>query len=101
MAAKVEGIKIFVNGKSQSVSVKNNKLTETIKTTAPFQLAALLCLPFRGWLDDVRIYNRVLKPEEVNTLSGIANLAIVAIPADKRTDDKKLTSRNISARIMP
>ncbi|MBI3417352.1 MAG: DUF1553 domain-containing protein [Verrucomicrobia bacterium] len=87
---KAEGIKIFVNGKSKEIEKRTDKLTESIAPKSPLRIGKRnSALPFNGVIDDVRFYNRALAAGEIEHLASIANLAIVPIAADKRTDEQK------------
>ena len=89
-SSKGAGVKVYVQGKSQSLEIKTDKLSDTIRNQAPLQIGkSFYAFPFRGLIDDVRFYNRVLTPPEVEGLAISPNLAIVATPPDKRTDEQK------------
>ena len=90
-SGKAAGLKLYVNGVAVKVAVKVNGLTGTIKTDAPFSIGRRggAGAPFTGRVDDLRIYERSLSAAEIASLSGGARLAIVSIPADKRTPAQK------------
>lgn len=90
-SSKAGGLKIFINGKPADLDVTHDKLTGTIKTTGPAHVGrrnpgAL----FRGMIDEVRIYDRQLSPDEVAMVARIdAVRAIAAVPAEKRTPEQQ------------
>ena len=87
-----EGLKVYINGAVQETNIEANNLKNTIKTTVPFQLgqrnnsARIEHIA----MQDVRIYERVLKSSEVETLArSNRTLAILKKPADQWTDAEK------------
>jgi hypothetical protein len=114
-SAKAEGIKVYVDGVPQTVDILANSLKGTTRTKVPLKLAqrhASLRLNRLG-LSDLRLYRRVLAPEEIAQLQGAALLARVsALPEKQRAgaeQEKLLTwwlrqfdesSRALSAKII-
>ncbi|HEV7869499.1 MAG TPA: DUF1553 domain-containing protein, partial [Chthoniobacteraceae bacterium] len=80
---------IFVNGKAIPTKTDKDKLTGTMKTTAPFRIAMRGGVNYTGRVDDLRVYPRALKVNELAQLGGGPDLAIAAIPAEKRTPEQK------------
>lgn len=83
--AKASGVKIYVDGKITETESDDKKLTETIKTTVPLTIAHRSdgdVVKGVG-LQDVRIYERALKAEEV---AGIARNTRAAWLAGKSGD---------------
>ncbi len=69
-SAKAAGLKIYVDGKAQPVETLRDRLS------APFHSAASLDLgnkslgnPYKGSIDDLRIYSRLLSEEEIDHLA--------------------------------
>lgn len=92
-SAKEQGVKIYINGVLQeSRQVQANTLKGSIKTTAPFRIGRRsngATLNNHG-LQDLRVYQRVLTPSEVETLRYGSHAAwVLSKPADKRTDAEK------------
>jgi hypothetical protein len=83
-----DGVKIYLDRAAQEVEVAANSLKNTIRTEVPLKLAQrntgarlddLL-------LQDLRIYDRALSPEEVAGLNGATRAAfLVAKPPEGRT----------------
>lgn len=88
-SGKAAGVKIFVNGKAIPTKTDKDKLTGTMKTTAPFRIAMRGGVNYTGRVDDLRVYPRALKVNELAQLGGGPDLAIAAIPAEKRTPEQK------------
>ncbi|MCC2672971.1 MAG: Planctomycete cytochrome, partial [Armatimonadetes bacterium] len=92
-SSKAKGVKIYVNGKPADLDVTHDKLTGSIRATTPAQIGrrnpgAL----FKGMIDEVRIYDRALAPDEVGLVARIdAVRAIVATPVEKRSPEQKTT----------
>jgi hypothetical protein len=62
----VSGLKIYIDGNSQTVSVGANSLTGSIVTSAEFKIGERTSgFPFVGSLDDLAFYNKVLSVAEV------------------------------------
>ncbi len=83
-----KGVKIYIDGAAQDVNVAADTLKNSIRTEVPFKLAQrntgarLDNLA----LQDLRIYGRVLSPEEVAALASVTRAAyLVALPAEGRT----------------
>ena len=65
-SSKGEGLKLYVDGKRQEVDITNNHLTGTTITARPLRIGRRTDgAPFKGLIDEVRIYDRELNVEEV------------------------------------
>jgi mono/diheme cytochrome c family protein len=90
--AKAAGTKVYINGVAQETNVEADALKSSIKTAVPLKLAQRNTT---SRLDDVsiqdmRLYDRTLSPEEVARLAGGTRAAwLLAKPADQRTDAEK------------
>jgi mono/diheme cytochrome c family protein len=82
---KASGVKIFVNGKIAETDADDKKLTDTIRNTVPLTIAHRSdgAVVTNVGLQDVRIYSRTLKAEEV---AGIARNTHAAWLAGKTAD---------------
>ncbi len=94
-SGKAAGVKIFVNGRAVPVKAEKDKLTGTIKTSAPFLIGQRGGVTFNGRIDELHIYPRALKSSEVALLAGGPDLAIAAIPEAQRTPEQKTKLRKI------
>ncbi len=84
--SKAGGLKIYVDGQSRSSETATDKLTGTIRTTAPLLLGGRLNFaPLSGSIDDVRFYSRRLDAAEVAALAADAPVAIARQPQNTRT----------------
>jgi hypothetical protein len=90
-SGKAAGVKMFVNGQLEKTQVRIDKLTGTIKTSAPFSIGRRgdAGPAFTGRVDDFRLYRRALSSAEVASLGGGAHLKLLAIPAAQRTPEQK------------
>ncbi len=67
---KATGVKIFLNGKAVETEILQDNLKDSIKTDADLMIGnKAFGKPYKGQLDDLRIYNRVLTPEEIERLA--------------------------------
>ena len=89
-SAKGTGVKIFVNGKLAETDDDEKKLTETIRNSVPLTIGHRSGggVVKNVGLQDVRIYERVLKAREVAAIARNTRAAFVAQKRE-RTDDEK------------
>ena len=86
-SSKAAGLKLYVNGRAVAVEVLDDKLTDSIVTSATLKLGRRTASnPLKGSLADVRIYDRVLSPVEVTGLFDAPNIALAAMGPEKRTE---------------
>lgn len=85
-SSKGEGLKLYFDGKLQEVEITNNHLTETTLTTKPLRIGRRTPgSPFRGLIDDVRIYDCELTDSQIQTIIAADGLSdLLATPSDKR-----------------
>lgn len=82
------GVRIFVDGRMQEVEVLLDAINQDFFTTEPLRIGGGggFGPPFRGLIDDVRIYDRVLPEAEVAVLAVTRDLSQIAGLAEaKRT----------------
>ncbi|HEX8520624.1 MAG TPA: DUF1553 domain-containing protein [Tepidisphaeraceae bacterium] len=87
-SSKAAGAKVYLDGKPLDMNVYGDTLTKTIAADTPLQIGARTGgTKFRGRVDEVRFYNRALKPEEVG---GLGNMRMIAarVPTTQRTADQ-------------
>jgi len=83
---------IYIDGALQEQDVPTDKLKNTIRTGVPLKLGQRRSSSAveKAGLQDLRIYGRVLKAEEVKSLSSGARLAwLVSKPAEGRSEAEK------------
>jgi hypothetical protein len=79
------GVAVYVDGRPERLKVNLDFLNQTFTTDHPFRIGAGRD-PFRGVIDDVRVYARRLTPEEVAWIATPDPIeAIVSRPAEQRT----------------
>jgi hypothetical protein len=84
-----EGAKIYVDGKPADTKVLLDELYQTFKTTEPFRIGGGGGpeIRFHGFIDDVRVYNRVLDSEEARLFTNTDRInEILVIPPEKRSE---------------
>ena len=89
-SSRGEGFKLYIDGKLQEVEITNNHLTATTVTAKPLRIGRRTSgSPFKGIIDDVRIYDRELTAPEIVAIvesDGVNDL--LAISSDRRTADQ-------------
>jgi hypothetical protein len=89
--SKAKGVKIFVNGELQGVDNGKDTLKRTIRTESPFKIGERdggARVSGVG-IQDLRIFGRVLKPEEVSDVAVFPRLKWVASkPVEQRTKEE-------------
>ncbi len=89
-SSKAAGLKIYVNAKLRAVDVEKDALSATIRTPLSLHIGQRRSdLGFNGVIDDLRVYNRVLDPLEVDFIASGPVLTVLNTPADKRSDAQK------------
>jgi hypothetical protein len=90
--SKAAGLKLYVDGRDQALEVSSDKLNSkgTIKTDKPFHLGRRSqSAPFRGLIDEVRLYSVQLSPSDAEKLAAgqeVAGIAeILKTPPVERT----------------
>jgi mono/diheme cytochrome c family protein len=69
-SAKVTGLALYLNGTKLDPDVISDGLAGTIATDAPLRVGSkALGKPFVGQIDDLRLYTRVLSPEQIEDLA--------------------------------
>jgi mono/diheme cytochrome c family protein len=87
---KAAGIKLYVDGRTNALEVSKDKLSATIATDTALLIGSRLkAFPFRGQIDDVRFYERVIGSNEVAALYVHPNLLIAKLPKDQRTKEQR------------
>ncbi len=88
-SGKSAGLKLYVNGREALFDITNDNLTGPTANQAPLNLGRRSEHLFKGSLDDVRIYGRVLAAPEVAELAGRPLLELVALAPEQRTPEQQ------------
>lgn len=94
-SGKADGLGVFVNGKRADVEVLEDRLTGAIAIDAPLRLGGgAFGPPLVGQIDDLRLYNRALTAEQIESLAvHYRTRAILSGVTGKRTRDEGLYVR--------
>jgi len=87
-SSKPAGLKIFINGQPVKTRAEVDSLSASIRTTVPLRVGQRSKdqLLENGQVQDVRVYARLLDPDEVRSLAEEAPTQILlAVPAERRT----------------
>ena len=87
-SSKAAGIKVYIDGEPCETDIEQDGLSDSIRTTVPLYLGRRHDeSSYRGEIDDVRFYDRVLSPDEVKILAARTELQeMLAKDADARSD---------------
>jgi hypothetical protein len=79
------GVTIYVSGRVASKQVYTDNFLDTIRNDAPFHIGMRdKYYPFKGRIDDVRVYDRRLSEDEIVSLYNSDIRALTCVPADDR-----------------
>ena len=69
-SGKASGLRLYINGKPHQTQIIQDNLSGSVQTDAELQIGNMsLGKPFRGGIDDLRLYDRVLDAAEVDQLA--------------------------------
>jgi hypothetical protein len=91
-ANKAAGVRIYIDGEPQELEVAMDKLKSTTRTKVPLTIGQRdTTSPLeKAGVQDIRLYTRVLKSEEIASLGQGMQLAwLLSKPADKRSKAEK------------
>jgi hypothetical protein len=90
------GLKLFVDGKPAEVAVLHDSLSGAIATTAPLRLGdAAIATPFKGGLDDLRLYDHTMSAAEIaQAFTDEPARAALFIASGKRTKEQNQRLRD-------
>ena len=93
---KAAGLRLYLNGRLLETDVVRDTLAGPIRTEAALRVGSqALGAPFRGQLDDLRLYNRVLGADEVAQLAlHYRTRAILSGVTGKRSRDEAQALRD-------
>ena len=89
-AGKAAGLKLYLNGRELATDVVRDALAGSTRSTAALRVGSKpLGPPYRGNLDDLRVYDRVLTPGEVEQLAlHYRTRAVLSGVTGKRSRDE-------------
>jgi hypothetical protein len=89
-SGKSSGLRCYVNGLPQQLEVRNDKLSGSYRNSASLEIGnSALGKAFDGSLDDLRLYNRALRADEIEQLAIVYPIrAILSGNFGKRTKDE-------------
>ncbi len=95
-SSKASGVTVWINGERKECEVEQDGLGDTIRTERPLHIGRRNPgEPFRGAVDDVRIYARLLTEAEIGALAGADPIRpILATPRSERTPEQSETLRS-------
>ena len=95
-SAKAAGVKLYADGRPIEVNVTVDTLTATSKTETPLLVGRRSkTVPFKGSIDDARVYASALAPKDINNIADIDPIRdILALPAGQRTAGKRAVLRD-------
>jgi len=83
---KAAGVQIYVDGEAWEWSIEQDSLTDSIESAGPFSIGRRNPdAQYKGLVDDVRIYHRVLSAEDI---SGLAGSSAITPLLTKSTEDR-------------
>jgi hypothetical protein len=86
------GVRIYVDGKPERINVLLDELNQSFKSAEPFRIGAGEGPEsrFEGNIDDVRVYNVVLLPEDARLAASNESItSIAAVPPAERTEQQR------------
>jgi hypothetical protein len=89
-SGKAAGLRLYLNGKLLAPEIVRDRLAGSTRTDAALRVGSQsIGPPFRGQLDDLRLYTRVLAPREVEQLAlHYRARAVLSGVTGKRTRDE-------------
>jgi hypothetical protein len=94
-SARAAGLRLYVDGKPFDTEVVHDTLSGPIRTGAALRVGSkVLGVPFVGQIDDLRLYNRVLTPAQVEQLAIHDNARVIVSGVHgKRSKDETEQAR--------
>lgn len=90
-SSRAAGLTIYVDGRAVRSESQTDKLSATIQNIVPLHIGMRNAEhSFRGIIDDVRIYNRLLSSEEVQQLYDAGIQALARIPIESRNLEQRM-----------
>ncbi len=103
-SAKAEGFKLYLDGQRQEMEIKSNQLTATTVTAKTLRIGRRTDgTPFKGLIDEVRIYDRELTAEDVRAIfefDGVSDL-LTRNPPQRTVEQTQAIARAYLLRFDP
>src|SRR5262249_53172821 len=88
-SGKASGLKLYVDGKPHESEVLRDSLSGSIQTPSPLQIGNKKTgNPYKGQMDDLRIYNRRLAAAEIENLAVHQPVRSILFNGGKRSKDQ-------------
>ncbi|MHB9006640.1 MAG: DUF1553 domain-containing protein [Limisphaerales bacterium] len=89
-SGKAAGVRLLVNGRPREVEVQHDGLAGSFASAEPWRIGARAGEAwFTGLIDDLRVYERALAPEEVQALVFSTFVPVIARTGGKRTPEEQ------------
>ncbi|MBI1790127.1 MAG: DUF1553 domain-containing protein [Acidobacteria bacterium] len=89
-SGKAAGLQLWVNGKPREIDILRDNLTGPIRTNSPLAIGdKALGQPFKGSLDDLRVYNRPIEAPEIENLAIHDPIRSALLSNGKRSREQK------------
>ncbi len=93
-SSKAAGVKMYVDGQPQQVTVEADKLSDTIVTDQPLHVGRRShSLSFNGKIDDLQIYRQALAPENVRHLAAAEPVVMLASILQTSADERSAAQK--------
>ncbi len=95
-SGKASGAKCYLDGKLLDMQVSVDKLSGSILTDVPLQIGCrhVHDSRFKGRIDDVRMYDRVLSADEIESLGGTRTM-MAHVPTTQRSPEQVAAVRRL------
>ncbi|MCS6952199.1 MAG: DUF1553 domain-containing protein [Bryobacterales bacterium] len=89
-SGRARGVKLYLNGELDNVAVLRDNLSGSWAVEAPLETGNKATgVPYKGRLDDLRVYDRMLEPSEIEALALHHPIrSILAEPASRRSKEQ-------------
>ncbi|MEO2048850.1 MAG: DUF1553 domain-containing protein [Pirellulales bacterium] len=91
-----KGITVYINGEQQPLKINLDYINQTFTSSEPLRIGAGSGPEsrFQGLIDDVRVYNRSLKPSDIQLVSTPESITkILSLAAEKRAKNQSAKLR--------
>jgi mono/diheme cytochrome c family protein len=90
-SGKAAGLKVYLDGKPAAIEIVHDRLSGTLRTASPLEIGnRKLGNPYKGQIDDFRIYSRMLTSAEIEQLAVREPVrATLSLVEGKRSKDQR------------